>query len=158
MIWPDFGRLPSAEEPILKFHPFAVGDVLSVAGKRIEVLSAAHTVPAVGFAVDAGGDRWCVYTGDTGPTENIWRLMGRRRVKALIIEVSFPDEMHQLALASGHLTPSLLALEIQKMQTIPEKIYITHLKPFYRETIKTQLSKLSPPGIEILEDGMVFSL
>lgn len=61
VIWPDFTRLPSADHPVLELVPFAVGDVLDLAGKRIEVLSAAHTVPAVGFAValppgpDAGG-------------------------------------------------------------------------------------------------------
>lgn len=51
VIWPDFTRLPSADHPVLELVPFAVGDVLDLAGKRIEVLSAAHTVPAVGFAV-----------------------------------------------------------------------------------------------------------
>ena len=54
VIWPDFTRLPSAEHPILELRPFAIGDVLTVAGKRIEVLTAAHTVPAVGFAVEGG--------------------------------------------------------------------------------------------------------
>ena len=43
VIWPDFTRLPSAELPMLSLVPIAVGDVLELAGKRIEVLSAAHT-------------------------------------------------------------------------------------------------------------------
>ena len=54
VIWPDFTRLPSAERPMLAIVPFAVGDLLELNGKRIEVLSASHTVPAVGFAVAAG--------------------------------------------------------------------------------------------------------
>ena len=52
VIWPDFTRLPSAEAPVLELVPFSVGDTLTLNKKRIEVLSASHTVPAVGFAVD----------------------------------------------------------------------------------------------------------
>ena len=52
VIWPDFTRLPSADKPVLAFVPFKLGDVLDLGGRRIEVLSAAHTVPAVGFAVE----------------------------------------------------------------------------------------------------------
>ena len=39
VIWPDFTRLPSAEQPMLALVPFAVGDVLELDGKRIEVLT-----------------------------------------------------------------------------------------------------------------------
>ena len=53
VIWPDFTRLPNATHPVLSLHPYAVGDVIELAGRRIEILSAAHTVPACGFAVQA---------------------------------------------------------------------------------------------------------
>ena len=43
VIWPDFTRLPSAEHPMLSLVPFAVGEVLELNGKRVEVLDAAHT-------------------------------------------------------------------------------------------------------------------
>ena len=56
VIWPDFTRLPSAEQPILAFEPFAIGDVLAIGERRIEVLPAIHTVPAVGLR-GAGGFR-----------------------------------------------------------------------------------------------------
>ena len=42
VIWPDFSRLPSAEEPVLRFVPFAQGDVLELGGRRVEVLTAKH--------------------------------------------------------------------------------------------------------------------
>ena len=58
VIWPDFTRLPSAEHPMLSLVPIAVGEVLEIAGKRIEVLPAEHTVPAVGFGVDVGAAGW----------------------------------------------------------------------------------------------------
>jgi ribonuclease BN (tRNA processing enzyme) len=157
-IWPDFTALPNSQRPVIRFQEILPGEPIAVRGYKVHSTTVDHSVPAYGYLIESASKVAVVYTGDTGPTEGIWRLMGKHRVKALIIEVSFPDEMHQLALASGHLTPSLLALEIQKMQTLPEKIYITHLKPFYRDTIKNQLSKLNPPDIEVLEDGMVLSL
>jgi ribonuclease BN (tRNA processing enzyme) len=100
-----------------------------------------------------------VYTGDTGPTEQIWKRMRGHHIKALIVDVSFPDELMELALTSGHLTPSLLAREIEKMPLIPERIYLTHLKPFWREEIAKQIDGLGAiTHLEILRDGMVISI
>jgi len=157
-IWPDFTTLPDSRRPVIRFQEIIPGEPVAVRGYRVHSTTVDHSVPAYGYLIENSEKVALAYTGDTGPTERIWTLMGKHHVKALIIEVSFPDEMQQLALASGHLTPALFALEIQKMQVLPEKIYITHLKPFYKDTIKSQLSKLSCPGIEVLEDGMVLSL
>ena len=66
-------------------------------------------------------------------------------VKALIVGVSFPDEMMDLALIAGHLTPSLLKVELTKMQKPPEKIYVTHIKPHYQMSVEEQLSKTRCP-------------
>ena len=84
--------------------------------------------------------------------------MAHYRVKKLIIEVSFPNEMEALALASGHLTPTLLGEEIRKMRVTPEKIYIAHLKPFYRREIEAQLAHIPGVELEILVDGQAFQL
>eukprot|EP01136_Pigoraptor_vietnamica_P036865 Opistho-1_new@104021 len=87
VIWPDFTRLPNAEAPVLSLRPFAVGQRLDLGGREIEVLSAAHTVPAVGFAVDGGGDagHW-VFTGDTGPNPALWQRLAQIKVSHLVIE------------------------------------------------------------------------
>jgi glyoxylase-like metal-dependent hydrolase (beta-lactamase superfamily II) len=46
VIWPDFTRLPSAEAPVLQLVPFEIGQIITLGERRIEVLPAAHTVPA----------------------------------------------------------------------------------------------------------------
>ena len=51
VIWPDVTRLPSAEAPMLKLISFEIGQTITLGERRIEVLPAEHTVPAVGFAV-----------------------------------------------------------------------------------------------------------
>eukprot|EP01036_Dinobryon_divergens_P010806 gene10806-14499_t len=50
VIWPDFSRIPTPQAPFITFHEIQVGQTLDFTGKRIEVLPAVHTVPAVGYA------------------------------------------------------------------------------------------------------------
>jgi ribonuclease BN (tRNA processing enzyme) len=157
-IWPDFTALPDAQHPVVRFQEVYPDQPVLVRGYRLHAVAVDHSVPAYGYLIENSAKTAVLYTGDTGPTEGLWRLMGKYRVEALIIEVSFPDEMLELALTSGHLTPSLLAAEMKKMPFIPKRIYITHLKPLYKDTIKRQLGDLNCPEIEVLEDGMVLSV
>ena len=153
-IWPDFAALPSPDHPVIRYHEVSPGRPVAVRGYTIFTTTVSHSVPAYGYLIENATKVAAVYTGDTGPTEKIWKLMGEHRVKVLIVEVSFPDEMTEFALATRHLTPSLLAVEMQKMSVLPERLYITHLKPFHQETIRAQLARLGHPGIIVLEDGM----
>ena len=36
VIWPDFTRLPTREQPILRLQPFAIGDAMTFGARRIE--------------------------------------------------------------------------------------------------------------------------
>jgi ribonuclease BN (tRNA processing enzyme) len=157
-IWPDFSALPNPGHPVIRYQEIVPGEPITVRGYTVLSAMVDHGVPAYGYLIENTAKVAMVYTGDTGPTEKLWKLMGDHRVKALIIEVSFPDEMLELALASGHLTPSLLATEMQKMSVLPERIYIAHLKPFHRDTIISQIARLNHLPIKVLEDGMVLSI
>lgn len=146
VIWPDFTRLPSAERPVLTLQPFEVGQRLYLGGRMIEVLSAAHTVPACGFAVDTGAARdhahW-VYTGDTGPNPLLWQRLAQLRVSHLVIETAFSDEEQQLAAISRHLCPAALGRELAQLQGEPH-IHITHIKPGEVEAVMAEIAAL--PG------------
>ena len=158
VIWPDFTRLPSAEHPVLELVPFAVGDVLAVNGKRIEVLSASHTVPAVGFAVDSGDAGWWVYTGDTGPNPLLWERLRRMKVAHLIIETAFSDDERQLARISRHLCPAALGHELAQLEGSAD-VHITHIKPGEMDAVMSQIARLgSPHRIHALEAGQVMRL
>ena len=158
VIWPDFTRLPSAEQPMLTLVPFAVGDVLELAGKRIEVLSAAHTVPAVGFAVDGGAAGWWVYTGDTGPNPLLWERLRRMKVAHLVIETAFSDDERQLARISRHLCPAALGHELAHLAGSVD-VHITHIKPGESEAVMSEIAKLgSPHRIHALAAGQVMQV
>ena len=163
VIWPDFTRLPSADQPALKLMPFAVGDVLDVNGKRIEVLSAVHTVPAVGFAVTGGAGRdfdagaW-VFTGDTGPNPLLWERLRSMKVAHLVIETAFSDEERQLARISRHLCPSMLGTELARLAGSVD-VHITHIKPGEMEAVMTQIGRLGTPHrVHALQAGQVMRL
>ena len=158
VIWPDFTRLPSAEHPILELRPFAIGDVLTVAGKRIEVLTAAHTVPAVGFAVEGGSAGWWVFTGDTGPNPLLWERLRHLKVGQLVIETAFSDEERALARISRHLCPAALGHELAHLDGSVE-VYITHIKPGEMDAVMTEIGLLKTRHrIHALETGQVMRL
>jgi ribonuclease BN (tRNA processing enzyme) len=158
VIWPDFTRLPSAETPVLELVPIAIGDVLTLSGKRIEVLSASHTVPAVGFAVDGGSAGWWVYTGDTGPNPALWRRLQGMQVAHLVIETAFSDEERQLARISRHLCPTALGGELAQLSGSVD-VHITHIKPGEMEAVMAEIARLGTPHrIHALEAGQVIQL
>jgi ribonuclease BN (tRNA processing enzyme) len=158
VIWPDFTRLPSAEHPMLALVPMGIGDVLELAGKRIEVLPAEHTVPAVGFAVDGGAAGWWVYTGDTGPNPALWQRLEHMKVAHLVIETAFRDDERQLARISRHLCPAALGHELQHLQGSVD-VHITHIKPGEMEVVMEEIGRLgSPHRIRALEAGQVMTL
>lgn len=141
VIWPDFTRLPGADNPVLRLLPFAVGDVLTGVGRkrrRIEVLSASHTVPAVGFAVDDG--RW-VYSGDTGPNPALWQRLRAMTVAHLVIETAFSDEERQLAEISRHLCPTALGQELAQLSGSVD-VRITHIKPGEMDAVMSEIARL----------------
>lgn len=158
VIWPDFTRLPSPEQPVLRFAPLQLGQRLRLGTREVEVLPAQHTVPAVGYAVrearpDAG---WWVYTGDTGPNPALWPLLSGRKVAALVIETAFSDREQELARRSRHLSPGMLAEELAALPPgVP--VFITHTKPGELERVVAELRALQlPHRIGHLEAGQLF--
>lgn len=157
-IWPDFTAIPSRKNPVLRFKEIKEGRPVRIGDYRVYATRVSHTVAAYGYIIKDRDGRAVVYTGDTGPTEALWKRMQRHDVKVLIIEVSMPDSMKRLAIMSGHLTPSLLAGEIRKMKNVPQEIYITHVKPQFMETIEMELSAIKDPFITILSDNNIITV
>jgi ribonuclease BN (tRNA processing enzyme) len=160
-IWPDFTRLPSREAPALSLHPFQIGDRLDIGGRVIEVLPAAHTVPAVGFAVDGGdkaGHAHWVFTGDTGPNPALWRRLAQLRMSHLVIETAFSDDEAELAHVSQHLCPADLGKELAQLGGSVD-VRITHIKPGEVEAVMQGVQALpSPHRLSALQAGQEMNL
>lgn len=155
VIWPDFTRIPSPQAPFISLNEIRVGQSLNLGGKHFEVLPAVHTVPAVGFAVTAGKGCW-VFTGDTERNPAFWDRVNQMNVAALVIETAFSNREKDLAERSLHLSPHVLAKEldcIDKGKSFP--IYITHTKPAETGLIMNEIQRFDqtqPFGPNVVHD------
>jgi ribonuclease BN (tRNA processing enzyme) len=160
VIWPDFTKLPTPDQPLLTMESFAIGQTLTLGGRRIEVLPAEHTVPAVGFAITpegSGAGAW-VFTGDTGPNPALWRRLTGLRIAHLVIETAFSDDEQQLARISAHLCPTTLARELAQLDG-EVQVHITHIKPGEVEAVMSQIgSRPMRHSATALHSGQVFTL
>jgi ribonuclease BN (tRNA processing enzyme) len=157
-IWPDFSLIPDPRNPVLSYRTISTRKPEVIGDYTILATRVNHTVPAYGYLVENASGASLLYTGDSGPTEAIWKRMRGHDVKALIVEVSFPNELISFALTTGHLCPSLLEAELHKMPKIPDKIYISHLKAPFRAQIEAELARIPHVSLELLEEGKSFSV
>ena len=155
-LWPDFSAIPTARNPVVRLQALRPG-VSQPIGDHLTVIPIPvhHTVPTAGFIVHDGAGA-LVFSGDTGPTDRLWavaRELGN--VRTIIVETSFPNRLDALAEISGHLTPSRLAWELDKMPPCP--VWVYHIKPmFYDETVD-ELTRLDS-RVRVLSDGEVHVL
>ena len=148
-IWPDFSRLPNAKNPTIRFNDIFSEKELEIGGYKILPVHVNHPGDALGFIVEKGPTA-ILFTQDTGPTERIWEL-GRKysNLKAIFTEISFPNQMEQVARSSFHHTPISLLAEISKMPLdIP--IFVGHLKPNFQAELYQQIEKLKCQRINVL--------
>ena len=137
-IWPDFTEIPTPEAPFLRYEEIELGRTVIIAGREFTALPAIHAVPAVGYHLDSGQGS-LVFTGDTGPNDELWRIVNQiSNLKVLIIETAFSNKERHLAEISRHLCPSMLADELAKFERRAE-IWITHLKPGEIELIMEEV-------------------
>jgi ribonuclease BN (tRNA processing enzyme) len=123
---------------------------------QVRPVPVCHPVESVGFVISDGRSAIAV-SGDTGPTTRFWEAVNRRRdLKALLVEMSFPNGMQGLADVSGHLTPNTLASELAKVDRNGCPVYLYHLKPAYAAELKRDLARLGLPDVRVLAQGEEF--
>ena len=128
-IWPDFTQIPDGDNPFMVYREIRVGEPVEVHGRRITPIPANHTVPAVGYLLENGARGALIFSGDTSPNPALWKVVNATpNLKYLIIETAFSNKERDIAIASKHLCPAMLAEELEQMRATPE-VFITHLKP-----------------------------
>jgi cAMP phosphodiesterase len=156
-LWPDFTEIPTGANPVLGFRTLALRHETRVGDLWVTPVPVDHTVPTTGFVIH-DSETGFLYSGDTGPTQELWRVareMGG--LKALIVETAFPNRLEALARVSGHLTPDMLRREIDKMPPdVP--IWVYHIKPQLFEETAEELANIDPTRIHTLEQGKTYSL
>jgi 3',5'-cyclic-nucleotide phosphodiesterase len=155
--WPDFTRLPTKATPVVTLVELQDEVPVSVLGKKIRAVRVSHSVPTAGFIVE--DERVALaFSSDTGPTKRFWKLCNdNRKLRAVITEVSFPDEQQTLADISGHLTPRTLAGEVKKLKRdVP--IYIYGRKPRFAAVIGKQMKNFPDKRVKLLLQGRTYTV
>lgn len=113
-------------------------------------------------------ESYILYLGDTGADaieksdklNSLWKIVSplikSKKLKAIFIEVSFPDEQPENKLF-GHLTPKLLMTEMKALSELTNglagfPVVITHRKPLVdrEERIKEQLLRNNSLAIKLI--------
>lgn len=159
VICPDFTSIPQKEGCVLGFEAIEEGEFhTTVPGFSFRAEKVDHHVEAVGYIIRCNRGH-IVYTGDTGPTDHLWKVCNTLGdVLAIFIECSFPNELQELALLSGHLTPQTMAEELKKLKQQDYSVFVFHMKPQYLKTIEEEISALHDERVSILTQGEEIAL
>ena len=148
VIWPDFTRLPNADQPVLRYEPLSYGQAYTFDDTlTVTPFPVTHGVPACGYCVKTPSHT-LVFSGDTGLSDITVQSLNRLgMIDTLVIECAFPNQLDHLAQSSHHLTPQRLARLLSRLTLQPAAIHITHLKPAHRDTIIQQLHDILPASL-----------
>jgi cAMP phosphodiesterase len=156
-LWPDFTRIPDLRDPVIEIVPFDPERPFKAGRYTVTPVPVSHPVESVGLVV-ADGRSAIAVSGDTGPTDRFWkRVNAEKRLRALLVELSFPNSLQGLADVSGHLTPRTLELELAKLERNGFPVLLYHLKPAHLRELRRELAALGLPNVRVLRRGDQFT-
>lgn len=155
LLWPDFSKIPTPMGPTIVYRPIQPETRVAINdGAHVQAVMVNHTIDTCAFIVDTK-DGVLAYSGDTGPTERLWEILAKQDdLRALLMEVSFPNEHHKLAKVSGHHTPETLGSDLAKLdgkRGLPVLLY--HIKPVFEGPVEKQLTKIHGQNMELCRLG-----
>jgi 3',5'-cyclic-nucleotide phosphodiesterase len=150
LLWPDFSRIPSRKRAAIRYQVLEHGKPSDVAGYEVRAVPVSHSIECSGFTV-RGLSGAIGYSGDTGPTDALWRMLNETDdLRALLMEVSFPNAEARLARVSGHHTPETLAADLRKLERsreLPTLLY--HIKPAFERAVERECARLKGLNLEV---------
>ncbi len=156
-LWPDFTKIPDLDRPVIEIVPFDPARPFRIGKYAITPVPVDHPVESVGFVLSDGRTTIAI-SGDTGPTSRFWRKVNAQpRLRALLVELSFPNALQDLADLSGHLTPRTLAAELAKLERNGFPVLLYHLKPAHVAELRREVSRLALPNVRVLRRGDAFT-
>jgi ribonuclease BN (tRNA processing enzyme) len=149
-IWADFIRLSKNGEGLLNTAILTPLVPVQLDGLRITPVPVDHVVPTFGFIVEDATMAVAI-SSDTGPTDEIWRRANAlTNLKAVFLEVAFPNAMADLAAKAKHHTPQSFGEEMHKLR-LPVPVFAYHIKARFREQIVKELDELGLPNLLIAQ-------
>ncbi|MCD8741768.1 3',5'-cyclic-nucleotide phosphodiesterase [Mucilaginibacter roseus] len=171
--WANF--TDEGEKPQLKkysYKPMEPGKPVTVdgTGLTVQVFPLSHSNLTGAAYLIKNNNAYVLYLGDTGPDEveksdklrELWQAVGplisKGQLKAILIEVSYPNEQPDKSLF-GHLTPNWLMKEMKVLESYTGigklknfNLVITHVKPPQQNInkLKQQLKQQNTLGLNLI--------
>lgn len=159
LLWPDFTKIPNQKHPTIRYVVLEAEKPKKIAGYTVRAIMVSHTIDTCAFVVQGPGGS-IAYSGDTGPTDRLWEVLNETKdLRALLMEVSFPNEEQRLATASGHHTPQTLLPDLMKYKSpkdLPTLLY--HIKPVFQRVVERECAKLKGVNLSLCALGDQFVL
>jgi len=156
----DIMNLPAISnfKKLVKIETVEPGKQYQIGNYVVEPVKVNHYAGALGYFISDGKAEF-LFTSDTGPNRELWeRLKMRKNCQLLITEVSFPNQLEEVARLSRHLTPELLQAELSQADLGRKEIYLYHLKPGHLDQIFRELSEVEGYELHLLKSGIVLEV
>ncbi len=152
-VMPDFIGMSKVLPPFLQLKTIQVNDPFRIGRYTIQARAVLHPVPTVAYLIDDGTSALAIIT-DTAPVPDLlaW-LQKQPRVKAVFLEASFPNNMHELARISGHHTSAQFVEAAHALAPLP--VYPIHIKPRFVETISTEITEAGLQNVRFVVPGNI---
>jgi cAMP phosphodiesterase len=159
LLWPDFTAIPNRRKPTISYKVLKPEVVTNVAGYRVRAIMVSHTIECCAFIIE-GKDGVLAYSGDTGPTERLWKVLNQTEgLRAMLMEVSFPNREQRVATLSGHHTPRTLGPELKKFNKVKDLPFLLyHIKPVFQAEVEREVAKIKDVNLTVPRLGDHFIL
>jgi HD-GYP domain-containing protein (c-di-GMP phosphodiesterase class II)/ribonuclease BN (tRNA processing enzyme) len=162
VIWPDFTKIKLLKNDTfsLILKPIKINEITKIHNYSIKAIEANHISGACGFVIKKNHQGFII-SGDTYINPYMWEEIEKDEdIKSLLIECSYPDKLQELAKITRHLTPELIAKELEKLTRKNLSVFYYHLKPSYQKDLLKDIKKhkLLAYNGKILKEGDVIHI
>jgi 3',5'-cyclic-nucleotide phosphodiesterase len=161
LLWPDFSKIPNAKSPAIRYFALKPEVPTKICGYTVRAIQVSHTIDTCGFVLESPkGGGALAYSGDTGPTDRLWEVLNATpKLKAMLMEVSFPNDEQRVATLSGHHTPMTLAADLKKLEKAKDLPFLLyHIKPSFQGRVEKELARIKGVNLNVLNLGDQFIL
>jgi ribonuclease BN (tRNA processing enzyme) len=159
-VWPDFTKInrPNGKR-VFELSELEEGRDNKVDDLVVKPVLVRHPVPTAGMIVTRQGQS-IAYSADTGTTDEFWDAVSEApNLRALIVEVSFPNALQKLADITGHLTAMDLNKELKKVRRpLNVPIIIFGVKPEHEKVIRQEIKDLRIKDLEFPKTNKIYNL
>ncbi len=147
-------HLRTRRAPTILFQELKPEKKVEIAGYQVQAVNVSHTIDTAGFIVQGADALSRTAATPVRPTGSGSCSTRRKNLKALLLEVSFPDREQKLATVSGHHTPRTLLKDLKKLRKpkdLPTLLY--HIKPVFQREVEQECARLKGVNLAVTAIG-----